>query len=315
MNRWLCRLGKILSGCALALLLVTYGSAATPPTIALVVKSMSNEFFLQMIVGAQEYAVAHSGQLQLQVEGIESEIDVAAQEAIIKRLIEQKVDAIIVVPTDAVAMLPILMKAVLAGILVINLDNKLDDRALALEGVNIPFVGPSNFVGARSVGEHVARALPPGSKVGLIEGAPGSINARLRSDGFRAALRQANISIAGIRTGNWSVDQGRAAAQDLLNAEPDIRALLCGNDNMAIGAVQAVAEAHKQGQVLIAGYDHIPAIRPYLADGRVLATADQFPGKEAQYAIALALNALTHKKSQADLPSIVQTPVELVTRH
>ena len=166
MNRWLCRLGKILSGCALALLLVTYGSAATPPTIALVVKSMSNEFFLQMIVGAQEYAVAHSGQLQLQVEGIESEIDVAAQEAIIKRLIEQKVDAIIVVPTDAVAMLPILMKAVLAGILVINLDNKLDDRALALEGVNIPFVGPSNFVGARSVGEHVARAYHPAARWG-----------------------------------------------------------------------------------------------------------------------------------------------------
>ncbi|MFR9705047.1 substrate-binding domain-containing protein, partial [Aeromonas sanarellii] len=88
------------------------------------------------------------------------------------------------------------------------MDNKLDDRALVLEGVNIPFVGPSNFAGARSVGEQVAKALPPGSKVGLIEGPPGAINSRARSDGFRAALRAAGMLVAGIRSGYWDTEQG-----------------------------------------------------------------------------------------------------------
>ena len=319
MSRWRQELCRPFCAGLLAWLLTASGSAAPAPapapTVALVVKSIHNEFFQQMLSGAQEYAVKHPGQLHLLLEGVQAEIDVTGQENIIKRLIAQKVDALIVVPTDSVAMLPVLMKALAAGILVINLDNKLDDRALVLEGVNIPFVGPSNFTGARSVGSFVVQALPPGSKVGLIEGAPGSINARARSDGFRAALRAANMQIAGIRSGYWEVAQGHAAAVELLQAEPEVRALLCGNDNMAIGAAQAVAEAGKQGKVLIAGYDYIPAIRPYIADGRVLATADQFPGKQAQYALDLVLNALAVKSSQADLPGIVQTPVKLVTRH
>lgn len=171
MSRWQHRLVKAVKVGLLAWLLASPGVAAAAPTVALVVKSIHNEFFLQMIAGAQEYAASHPARFHLIIEGVQAEIDVASQEAIIKGLIAKKVDALIVVPTDSVAMLPILMKAVAAGILVINLDNKLDDRALALEGVNVPFVGPSNYAGARSVGEYVVRKLPAGSKVGLIEGA------------------------------------------------------------------------------------------------------------------------------------------------
>jgi ribose transport system substrate-binding protein len=303
--------------CCLLLLLSIHSSwvwASDPPTIAIVLKSMQNEFFVQMADGAEAYATAHSDQLRLTVEGVKAETDVSGQELIIRRLLAQKIDALIIVPTDSIAMLPVLMQAIASGVLVINMDNKLDDRALALEGVNIPFVGPSNFAGARSVGEFVAKKLPAGSRVGLIDGPPGSINARARSDGFRAALRSAGMSVAGIRSGYWDVEQGRLAAADLLHAEPGLRALLCGNDNMAIGAVQAVAAAGKQGQVLIAGYDHIPGIRHYIQDGRVLATADQYPNRQAEYAIELALHALAQGTKQADLPGIVQTPVQLVTR-
>ncbi|ENY73731.1 sugar ABC transporter periplasmic ligand binding protein [Aeromonas diversa CDC 2478-85] len=283
------------------------------PSVGMVLKSVRNEFFVEMAKGAEAYAAAHPDDLTLIVEGIQQEVDVTGQEAIIRRMIAQKVNALIVVPTDSVAMLPVLMEAIRAGILVINMDNKLDDRALVLEGVNIPFVGPSNFAGARSVGEQVAKALPPGSKVGLIEGPPGAINSRARSDGFRAALRAAGMLVAGIRSGYWDTEQGYAASLDLLRAVPEVKALLCSNDNMAIGAARAVAELGLQGKVLIGGYDHIPGVQPYIDDGRVLATADQYPGKQAQYALDLALKALAGKMAQADLPGIVQTPVELVT--
>lgn len=301
---------KCLLWAAVALFAVSEVSAK--PTIGMVLKSVRNEFFIEMAKGAQRYAKAHPDVLILQLEGIQQEVDVSGQEAIIRTMIAQKVDALIVVPTDSVAMLPVLMEAIRAGILVINMDNKLDDRALVLEGVNIPFVGPSNFVGARSVGEYVAKALPAGSKVGLIEGPPGAINSRARSDGFRAALRAADMVVAGVRSGYWDVAQGKSATIDLLKATPDVKALLCGNDNMAIGAAQALAELGLKGKVLLGGYDNIPGIHSYLSDGSVAATADQYPGKQAQYALDLALKALAQNTPQADLPGIVQTPVELV---
>lgn len=301
---------KCLLWAAVALFAISEVSAK--PTIGMVLKSVRNEFFIEMAKGAQRYAKAHPDTLTLQLEGIQQEVDVSGQEAIIRTMIAQKVDALIVVPTDSVAMLPVLMEAIRAGILVINMDNKLDDRALVLEGVNIPFVGPSNFVGARSVGEYVAKALPAGSKVGLIEGPPGAINSRARSDGFRAALRAADMVVAGVRSGYWDVAQGKSATIDLLKATPDVKALLCGNDNMAIGAAQALAELGLKGKVLLGGYDNIPGIHSYLSDGSVAATADQYPGKQAQYALDLALKALAQNTPQADLPGIVQTPVELV---
>lgn len=301
---------KCLLWVAVALFAVSEVSAK--PTIGMVLKSVRNEFFIEMAKGAQRYAKAHPDTLTLQLEGIQQEVDVSGQEAIIRTMIAQKVDALIVVPTDSVAMLPVLIEAIRAGILVINMDNKLDDRALVLEGVNIPFVGPSNFVGARSVGEYVAKALPAGSKVGLIEGPPGAINSRARSDGFRAALRAADMVVAGVRSGYWDVAQGKSATIDLLKATPDVKALLCGNDNMAIGAAQALAELGLKGKVLLGGYDNIPGIHSYLSDGSVAATADQYPGKQAQYALDLALKALAQNTPQADLPGIVQTPVELV---
>lgn len=301
---------KCLLWAAVALFAVSEVSAK--PTIGMVLKSVRNEFFIEMAKGAQRYAKAHPDTLTLQLEGIQQEVDVSGQEAIIRTMIAQKVDALIVVPTDSVAMLPVLMEAIRAGILVINMDNKLDDRALVLEGVNIPFVGPSNFVGARSVGEYVAKALPAGSKVGLIEGPPGAINSRARSDGFRAALRAADMVVAGVRSGYWDVAQGKSATIDLLKATPDVKALLCGNDNMAIGAAQALAELGLKGKVLLGGYDNIPGIHSYLSDGSVAATADQYPGKQAQYALDLALKALAQNTPQADLPGIVQTPVALV---
>lgn len=283
------------------------------PTVGMVLKSVRNEFFIEMTKGAEAYAATHPDALTLQLEGIQQEVDVTGQEAIIRRMIAQQVDALIVTPTDSVAMLPVLMEAIRAGILVINMDNKLDDRALVLEGVNIPFVGPSNFAGARSVGEYVARKLPTGSKVGLIEGLSGAINSRARSDGFRAALRSADMVFAGVRSGSWEIAEGKLATLDLLKAAPDVQALLCGNDNMAIGAVQALAELGLTGKVLIGGYDNIPGIRPYLQSGQVVATAEQYPGKQAQYALDLALKALAQKTPQADLPGMVQTPVELIT--
>jgi ribose transport system substrate-binding protein len=291
-----------------------HGLAAGRPTFAVVLKATRNPFFVLMAEGARKHAAQHADDYDFVLEGVEGETDVKGQEAIVRKLIARHIDALLIVPADSAAMLPVVLKAMEAGILVINIDNKFDDRELATAGVNVPFVGPSNFAGARSVGDYVARQMAKGSRVGLIEGPPGSINAKARSDGFREAMRSAGMQVAGIRSGYWDVERGRAAALELLKAVPDLRALLCGNDNMAIGAVQAVDQSGLKGKVMVAGYDNIPAMHALIAEGSIVATADQYPAKQAEYALDLALKALRAGTRQADMPTIVQTPVLLVNR-
>ncbi|WP_440027127.1 substrate-binding domain-containing protein [Chromobacterium amazonense] len=283
-------------------------------TVTVVVKSLRNQFFTIMLDGARKHHADHAAEYQLRQEGLQSEGDVKAQVAMLQRAIDRRDDALIVAPADSRAVMPLLLKAIAQGMLVVNIDNKLDERVLAHENVNIPFVGPSNFSGARKVGDYVLAALKPGSKVGIIEGLPQAINAKSRSDGFRESIRIAGMELAGMRWGDWETDKGYQAASALLDAVPDLSALLCGNDNMAIGAAKAVAERHKTGKVLIGGYDNIPAAAPYIASGAIYATADQHPALQMQYALDLVLQALSKHVAQAELQSILQTPVELIKR-
>ena len=100
----------------------------------------------------------------------------------------------------------------------------------------------------------------------------------------------------------------------MMREHPDLVALLAGNDSMALGAVAAVKAAGKTGKVQVVGYDNIGAIKPMLADGRVLATADQYAAKQAVFGIELAQKAIAAKTPQAQLPAAVKTEVVLVTK-
>jgi ribose transport system substrate-binding protein len=99
----------------------------------------------------------------------------------------------------------------------------------------------------------------------------------------------------------------------MLNDYPRIRGLLCGNDNMAMGAVDAVRDAGRTGGVYITGYNNIDAIKPLIADGRVLATIDQFAERQAVFGVDVALKAVTEQKKQSELSREIETPLQLVT--
>ena len=104
------------------------------------------------------------------------------------------------------------------------------------------------------------------------------------------------------------------AIADMLREHPELKAILASNDNMALGAVAAIKSAGKTGKVLVVGYDNISAIKPMLADGRVLATVDQYGAKQAVFGIDTALKAIKEKKAQKDLAPVVETQVTLVTK-
>jgi ribose transport system substrate-binding protein len=304
---------------AIALALST-GFMAAPamaqdkPKVALVMKSLANEFFRTMEDGAKAHQKEHASQYTLVANGIKDETDTAAQIKMVEQMVAQKVNAIVIAPADSKALVPVAKAAIDKGILVVNIDNQFDAAAMKEKGVMIPFVGPDNRAGAKLVGDYLAKSLKAGDKVGIIEGVSTTFNAQQRTLGYQDAMKAANITVVGVQSGQWEIDKGNTVAAGMMREHPDLKALLAGNDSMALGAVAAVKAAGKTGKVMVVGYDNIGAIKPMLADGRVLATADQFAAKQAVFGIETALKAIADKKPQAEMPATVKTDVVLVTK-
>ncbi|CAH2785873.1 MAG: Ribose ABC transporter, substrate-binding protein RbsB (TC 3.A.1.2.1) [uncultured Paraburkholderia sp.] len=255
---------------------------AHKPKVALVMKSLANEFFLTMENGAKDYQKHNAAKFDLVTNGIKDETDTANQIRIVEQMIVSKVDTIVLAPADSKAL--------------------------------VPFVGPDNRKGAQKVGDYLAKKLKAGDEVGIIEGVSTTTNAQQRTAGFKDAMQAVGAKVVSVQSGEWEIDKGNAVASAMLNEYPNLKALLAGNDNMAIGAVSAVRAAGKQGKVYVVGYDNINAIKPMLKDGRVLATADQYAAKQAVFGIDTALKALSEHKKQSELSGVVETPCDLVTK-
>src|SRR5437660_978945 len=172
--------------------------AASKPKIALVMKSLANEFFSTMADGARKHQAANASSYDLIVNGIKNETDLSEQVNLVEQMIAQRVNAIVIAPADSKALVTVLKRAKEAGILVINIDNKLDAEALKQAGLSVPFVGPDNRAGARKVGEALASKLKAGDKVAIIEGIPTAFNGQQRRLGFEDAMKAAGMDIAGV---------------------------------------------------------------------------------------------------------------------
>jgi ribose transport system substrate-binding protein len=293
---------------------VVHAQTTEKPTVALVMKSLANEFFLTMEDGAKAYQKEHSADFDLISNGIKNESDTSAQIAIVDQMIVQKVNALVIAPADSKALVTVIKRARDAGIIVVNIDNQLDADVLKSKGISVPFVGPDNRKGARLVGDYLARQLAAGDQVGIIEGVSTTTNAQQRTAGFKDAMEAAQMNIVSTQSGNWEIDKGNAVASAMLNEYPNLKALLAGNDSMALGAVSAVRAAGKAGKVKVVGYDNINAIKPMLQDGRILATADQFAARQAVFGIQTALKMLKGETVEGAANGVIETPVELITK-
>ena len=138
------------------------GSSSEKPKIALVMKSLANEFFSTMAQGAEKHQQANAGTYELLANGIKNETDLAQQVSLVEQMIARGVSAIVIAPADSKALVTVLKHAKAANILIVNIDNKLDADVLKQENLQIPFVGPDNREGARKVGDALAKKLKAG---------------------------------------------------------------------------------------------------------------------------------------------------------
>lgn len=280
------------------------------PVVALVMKSLANEFFKTMEDGARAHQAAHASRYDLVASGIKDELDVARQIALVEQMIAGRAAAIVIAPADSKALVGVLKRAVDAGIVVVNIDNRLDRDALAERGLTIPFVGPDNREGAKKVGAVVAARLQKGDKIAILEGAPNAFNGIQRTRGFEDAANAAGLVIARSQTAHWETARANQVTSAILTEVPDVKAILCGNDSMALGALAALKAAGRQGSVLVAGFDNISAVHALVQSGEMVATADQHGDQLAVYGIEYALQQLAEPGSR---PADRTTPVDVVT--
>lgn len=288
------------------------GSAQDPdatdkPRVALIMKSLANEFFATMAEGAKEHEREHADQYSLVVNGIKDERDLSRQVALVEEMVASGVSAIVIAPADSKALVPALRRAQKAGVVVINIDNRLDAEILEQESVSIPFVGPDNLAGAKKVGDYLAQNRT-GDKVLILEGIRTSFNAQQRLKGFQAAMKEAGMEILDSQSAEWEMSKANTIASSMLSEHPEATAILAANDSMALGAIAAVKNAGRTGEVQIVGFDNITAIQQAIREGKVLATADQHGDQLAVYGIEAALQQIADQEQGEDQ----ETPVDLI---
>ena len=286
-------------------------TAATPgkPRIAVIMKSLANEFFVTMEAGTRKHHAEHADDYDLIINGIKDEAALAEQVALVEQMIAAGVDVIILAPADSKAMIPVVRRAMAQGIVVVNIDNRLDAEIIADAGIRVPFVGPVDREGARAVGDYLAQILLAGDEVAIIGGISTAFNAQQRQLGFEDAMNAVGANIVSVQDGGWHQAKASTIASALISEYPDLQALLCSNDNMAIGAVAAVRQAGKTGKIQVVGYDNISATHVLLRNGDMMATAEQYGSQLAVYGIEFALQIL----NEGVIPEDRMTPVDLIT--
>ena len=280
------------------------------PTVALVVKTLNNPFFVDMERGARE--VADSLGFELIVQAPEREIDPERQMQIIENLIQRRVDLLAIVPNGSREIVPVVVEANEAGIPVVVVDTRLDSATLARAGGHIvTFIGSDNVDGGRIAGRHVAERLGGSGRIAVIEGIPGHETGDSRLRGFRESIdAHPGITIVASQTANWERDQAFNVAQNILQAHPDLQAIFAANDIMALGAVEAVGAAGRTGDVLVVGFDAQDDAIAAMREGRMAASIAQHPHEMGRRAMLTAKRVLDGESVPAEQP----VAIRLVTR-
>ncbi|OOF55874.1 substrate-binding domain-containing protein [Rodentibacter genomosp. 2] len=273
--------------------------SADKPQVALLMKTLSNEYFISMKQGAEETAKKMNVDLTIQV--AEKEDSTEQLVGLVENMIAKKVDAIIVTPNDSIAFIPAFQKAEKAGIPIIDLDVRLDAEAAKKANLKFNYVGVDNFLGGYLAAKNLVQAIGGKGKIAMLEGIPGVDNGEQRKAGALKAFKESpEIEIVASQSANWETEQALNVTSNILTARPDINGIFAANDNMAIGAVTAVENAGLAGKVLVTGYDGIPLAIEYVKQGKMQNTIDQLPKKQ----VAVAIESVLKQLNKQDIPEV-----------
>ncbi|WP_448591229.1 ribose ABC transporter substrate-binding protein RbsB [Thermoflexus hugenholtzii] len=278
-------------------------AAAQPQeiTLGLSLSTLNNPFFVTLKEGAERAAAQYGVKLIV----VDAQDDPAKEAANIEDLIQKKVSALLINPTDTKAVVPSIQKANQAGIPVFTVDR-------AAEGGEIvSHIASDNVAGGRMAAEFLCKALNGKGKVVELEGIPGTSAARDRGKGFNDYLKEQcpGLEVVARQPADFNRAKGLQVFENILQAQPQIDGVFAHNDEMVLGAIQAAEAAGRTG-IIFVGFDAIDDAVKAVKEGKLAATVAQQPAEMGRLAVEMAVKYLRGEKVEKFIP----VPLSLVTK-
>ena len=273
--------------------------------IALVTKAMDSEFWLVMADGAKAAAAARPG-VKLSIVAPDREINIDQQVTILEDQTRKGVKALVVSPAGSAQILSALEQATQRGVPVILVDTD------APFDKKVTYIGTNNRRGGQLAAKGLAEAIGSAhAEVALISGVPGNESQDERALGFidAVASEYPNLKLVAQQPGNSERALGLTVMENILTAHPNVKGVFATNDQMALGAMEALEARGLRGKVKIVGFDATKEAVQATVDGRLAGSVAQNPFLMGQRGVEAALAALDGKPVEKR----IDTGTELVT--
>ena len=270
----------------------------------MVCKALDSEWWQRVKTGAEGAAKADPS-IKLDVLAPEREVNIDQQVAILEDQITKHVAAIAVAPTGADEIVPVLKKAKAAGIPVIIFDTDVNWPG------KLAFVGSDNKHAGQLAGDYIVKLIGGKGKVAVIRGILGISTHEDRLAGFKDAIAKApGIELVAVQPANSERALGMSVMENLLTSYPDLKAVFATNDQMALGAVEAIAAHNMTGKVFVVGVDATSEGVRAVKDGRLAADVAMHPEELGADAAKAAIAAAKHEP----VAPVINTGESLVTK-
>ena len=308
-------LKRMIAGASLAALSVgliaTAAVAADKPVYGVLMKTLSNPFWGAMEQGVREGA--KEADVEYFLQAVESDQAAEPQLNTCNTMLEKKPAVMITAAINSTILLPCLKHANELKIPVVDLDGNLDPEITKKAGVDVAFhIGSDNEAAGAKGADYVAEKLGKDAKgpVLVIEGLSGNVTGQKRAHGFANELKKVapGLTIVASLPGDWDRQKAANITNDTLQRSPDLLAIFCANDGMALGAVEA-ARASGKDKVVVVGVDgNSDAVKSILA-GRLNASVAQLPYLVGKQAVENAKKLLAGGKVEETtfVPTLVLT--------
>lgn len=267
-------------------------------TIGFVISTQTNPFFVALKDGAE--AVANDLGVQLIV--LDSQDDSARAASNMEDLITRGVDLIIVNPTDSDAIVNSVLAANEAGIPVITVDRASNG------GEILTHIASDNMAGGKMAGEFIIEQLAGEGKLVELEGIAGTNAARERGEGFNLVVGDSNLEVVARQTADFDRVRGLEVMENILQSQEDIQAVFAHNDEMALGALEAIKASGRD--ILVVGFDATDDAVLAVQAGDLAATVAQQPVLMGEMAIENAVKFLDGESIESSIPVDLKLIVE-----
>jgi ABC-type sugar transport system substrate-binding protein len=232
-----------------------------------------------------------------------TESDVAAQIAQIEDQLAKGIKGLVLAPTDPNALAPVVDEAIASKVPVVFVDTK---------GTNagVTYIGTDNEAGAALAAKYICDKVPAGSDVALITGIVTQSTDKARADGGRTGLTGCGLKIVAEQTGEWDRAKGLAVMENIITGNPNIKAVFASNDNMALGATEALKSAGLLDKVMVVGFDANPDAAASILAGEMTASVAQNPANMG----AIGVDSILKLAKGETLPPVIDTGTVLVTK-